>query len=220
MNHLRNDDIARLDWSRIGAQLDEEGYVVLPGLLDGAQARSIAALIGTANVGQHVSVLPEPLNAWHTAFYKHLAPIANRWNASLGIEEPFPVSFEAFHKQSKKAGQTTALSSWSRLREHDYQALHQHAEGKPFFPLQLVVLLSEPEKDFTGGEFVMTEQRPRMQSRPMVLPLHQGDVAIITAAQRPSKGSKGFYRVNIKHAVSRVRSGERIGLELFFHDVR
>ena len=149
MNHLRDDDIARLDWAWIGAQLDAEGYAILPGLLDGAQTRSIAASIDTASV-----VLPEPFSAWRNAFYPHLA------------------------------------------------------------------LLSEPEKDFTGGEFVMTEQRPRMQSRPMVLPLHQGDVAIITVALRPCKGGKGFYRVNIKHAISQVRSGERIGLELLFHDAR
>lgn len=215
MNHLRNDDIARLNWAWIGAQLDEEGYAILPGLLDGAQTRSIAASIDPASV-----TLPEPLSAWRTAFYSHLASIANRWNTALGIEGQFPATFDAFHTQNKKAGQTTSLPSLSWLCEHDYQALHQHAEGAKVFPLQLVALLSEPEKDFTGGEFVMTEQRPRMQSRPMVLPLRQGDAAIITVAQRPCKGGKGFYRVNIKHAISQVRSGERIGLELLFHDAR
>jgi hypothetical protein len=215
MNHLRDDDIARLDWAWIGAQLDAEGYAILPGLLDGAQTRSIAASIDTASV-----VLPEPFSAWRNAFYPHLAPIANRWNSALGIEKRFPATFDAFHTQNKKAGQTASLPSLNRLREHDYQALHQHAEGASVFLLQLVALLSEPGKDFTGGEFVMTEQRPRMQSRPMVLPLHQGDVAIITVALRPCKGGKGFYRVNIKHAISQVRSGERIGLELLFHDAR
>jgi hypothetical protein len=164
--------------------------------------------------------LPAPLEELRNAFYRGLAPIANRWKDALDIPHRYPDTLDAFLMQNRKAGQVWAQSNLTRLPADGYQTLHQRSDGEQVFPLQLVALLSEPEKDFTGGEFVMTEQRPRMQSRPMVLPLRRGDVAVIAVAQRPFKGSKGYYRVNLKHAISRVRSGERIGLELMFHDAK
>ncbi len=228
-----NHRLAMLDWKRIAAELDQDGCAVLPGLFDRVQASAMAAMTGPGSAqnqipGLRVSgegevlrlaqTLPEPLNALRTDLYAQLLPIANRWNEILGIEGRFPSTFDEFLAQNGKAGQAHPQSSLSKLCGQAYQALHQYAEGRWIFPLQLVALLSEPERDFTGGELVMIEQRPRMQSRPMVLPLGMGDAAIIAVAQRPFKGGKGFYRVNVKHAISRVRGGERIGLELVFHD--
>ena len=181
--------IARLNWASIETQLGQEGYAILPGLLSESQVREL------------VEELPPLVADLRASFYKHLAPIANRWSEELGVVRRHP-------------SQVRPQSSLSRLREGDYQPLHQQSDSEQAFPLQLIALLSEPGKDFSGGEFVMIEQRPRMQSRPMVLPLRKGDMAIITVAQRPHKGTKGHYRVNLRHAISRVRSGERVGLEL------
>ena len=227
--------IEKLDWDRIGADLDKEGYALLPKLLDATQAKALAALASEAHAqGQCASLerlelgrgdvwrlpqpLPDPIAAWRVAFYKQLAPIANRWAEILDTDSRYPATLEDFLRESREVGQTGQLTTVSYLRKGDYLALHQSTQGKRVFPLQLVILLCEPDSDFTGGEFVMTEQRPRMQSRPMVLPLRQGDAALITVAHRPHKGSKGYYRVNLKHAISRVRGGERIGIELLFHD--
>jgi hypothetical protein len=226
--------IDRLDWAGIGAQLDAEGCCLLPGLLGAEAARRLARRMpvaadgegasrrgadpGNAEVFYFDSALPAPLDAWRTAFYGHLAAIANRWNDTLGMDDRYPATLGDFLRRNRKAGQTRGQSYLSRLGVEDHVPLHQRNAGEEVFPLQLVALLSEPGTDFQGGEFVMTEQRPRMQSRPMVLPLGLGDAALIATAQRPFKGSKGHYRVNLKHAIGRVRQGERIGLELSFHD--
>jgi hypothetical protein len=228
--------IARLDWAGIGMQLDQEGYAILPRLLSESQVRDLVAPRDSASIDQGVSLASEDLGRGElfyfsqplpslvadlrTCFYKHLAPVANRWNDVLDVTHRYPSALGTFLAQNRKAGQTRPQSNVSRLREGDYAALHQRSDGEQVFPLQLVALLSAPGKDFTGGEFVLTEQRPRMQSRPMVLPLRQGDMAIISVARRPHRGTKGYYRVNLKHAISRVRSGERIGLELVLHDAR
>jgi len=233
---IQGDFIARLNWADIETQLDREGYAVLRGLLKDSQVHELAALRATASVGDRVSLaseelgrgdlfyfsllLPPLLEELLTAFYRGLAPIANRWRDAFDISRRYPDTLEAFLMQNRKAGQVCAQSNLTRLTADGYQTLHQRSDGEQVFPLQLVALLSEPEKDFTGGEFVMTEQRPRMQSRPMVLPLRRGDVAVIAVAERPFKGSKGYYRVNLKHAISRVRSGERVGLDLMFHDAK
>ncbi|MGG6462091.1 2OG-Fe(II) oxygenase [Solilutibacter silvestris] len=190
----------RLDWTSIATQLDSEGYALLPGLLDAGRARNVARRITTAG-GDFSS----PLETWHAELHRRLPVIANRWNEILGRDERYSV--DRMREQCHP----------SRLGEGDHIPLHQH-EGERVFPLQIVTLLSEPGHDFQGGEFVMTERRPRMQSRPMVLPLKLGDAAIIATAERPFKGSGGYYRVNLKHAISRVLGGERIGLELSFHD--
>lgn len=216
-------NIEHLDWAGIADQLDGEGYAMLPGMLDAGLVRDLkrqAGIMGRGGLLYFAGDLPAPLQAWRADFYRHLALIANRWNEILGIGDRYPRELGDFLRRNREAGQTQGQSHLSRLGVDDYLPLHQRCVGEQVFPLQIVALLSEPEADFQGGEFVMTEQRPRMQSRPMVLPLKRGDAAIIGTAERPFKGASGYYRVNLKHAVSRVRGGERIGLELFFHDAR
>jgi uncharacterized protein len=230
-----NTAIDRLDWVDIATQLDLEGYAMLPRLLGADAARSLARQITTpdatrvplasSDLGRGELLyfgarLPSPLETWRTAFYRHLAVIANRWNETLNVDGRYPTELRDFLRRNQKAGQTQAQSHLSRLGVEDHVSLHQRNDGEHVFPMQIVALLSEPGADFQGGEFVMTEQRPRMQSRPLVLPLELGDAAIIATAERPFKGAKGYYRVNLKHAISRVRRGERIGLELTFHDAR
>lgn len=223
----------RLDWPDIGSQLDAEGYAVLPGLLGAEPARSLArqadapdarrvslasAGLGRGDLYYFDAGIPPPLEQWRSALYRRLVAHANRWNELLDVRARYPDELEDFLQRNRDAGQTRAQSHLSRLGVEDYIALHQRNTGGQVFPMQAVALLSEPGDDFQGGEFVMTEQRPRMQSRPLVAPLGFGDVAIIATGERPFHGSKGYYRVNLKHAVSRVRKGTRIGLELFFHD--
>lgn len=227
--------IERLDWAAIAAQLDAEGYALLPGLFDVVAARklvqqatqpdSVRVSLASSNLGSgelfHFgATLPASLENLRAALYPHLASIANRWNGILGVAERYPMQLQDFLQHNREAGQTRTQSHLSRLGPEDHIALHQRNDGEVVFPLQLVALLSAPGLDFLGGEFVMTEQRPRRQSRPMVLPLALGDAALIATAERPFRGSKGSYRVNLKHAVSRVRQGERLGLELSFHDAR
>jgi hypothetical protein len=161
-----------------------------------------------------------PLAIWRTAFYRRLLPVANRWNEIFGVDYRYPAELDDFLEHNRKAGQIQAQSYLSRLGAEDYLALHRRIDGEHVFPLQIVVLLSEPGKHFQGGEFVRTERRPRMQSRSVVLPLKLGDAAIISTVDRPFKGRKDYYRVSLKHAISRVRNGERLGLELSLHDSR
>jgi hypothetical protein len=228
--------INHLDWASIAAQMDIEGYALLPGLLGADVARALARQTDTPITAQRVpltstdlgsgellylgSDLPAPWETWRTAFYHHLAPIANRWNDILNISERYPAELEDFLRRNQKIGQRRPQSHLNRLGVEDYIPLHQRSDGEQMFPMQIVALLSDPGNDFHGGEFVMTEQRPRMQSRPMVLPLKLGDAAVITTSERPFKGTRGHYRVNLKHAISRVRQGKRIGVELTFHDAR
>ncbi|AIV48086.1 oxygenase, catalysing oxidative methylation of damaged DNA family protein [Burkholderia pseudomallei TSV 25] len=226
-------NIDRLNWLSIAKQLDTEGYAVLPDFLSEGAARDLVRRSNALSAARSVSLasidlgrgeliylgmdLSMPVELWRTAFYPHLAKIANRWNETLGVSDRYPPILIDFFRSNQKTGQVKAQTYLSRLRTEDHIALHQRSESVQVFPLQVVVLLSEPGVDFLGGEFVMTEQRPRMQSRPMVLPLKLGDAAIIATAERPFRGTKGYYRVNLKHAISRVRKGERVGLELSFH---
>lgn len=228
--------IERLNWADIADQLDIEGHALLPGLLGTDAMRDLTrqteimgathrvALVssdtGRGELFYFAADLPAPLQAWRADFYRHLAVVANGWNEALGIDHRYPSGLDDFLRRNREAGQTRGQSHLSRLGLDDYLPLHRRNAGEQVFPLQIVALLSEPGEDFQGGEFVMTEQRPRMQSRPMVLPLARGDAAIIGTAERPFKGGRGHYRVNLRHAVSRVRSGERIGLELIFHQAR
>ena len=228
--------IERFDVSVIGAQLDAEGYAVLPNCFDPHEARALAQWLDEpldALRIAHSPVLAEPgggelryfseglpplLRAWREALYRWLVPIANRWHARSGVEQRFPAELDAFLEANRRAGQHRPQSHLSRLRAGERLALHRHDEGEQVFPFQVIALLGAPRRDFSGGEFVMVEQRPRMQSRPMVVPLALGDAAIIATAQRPVEGTHGYYRVKLKHAISRVRGGERTGLELLFHD--
>ncbi|POR52934.1 hypothetical protein B0G62_104231 [Paraburkholderia eburnea] len=219
--------VERFDVQNIESQLEAEGYAVLPECLDTREGRALATLLdeGRTTPGQEGGefryfddAMPPLLNAWRDALYRWLVPLANRWNTLSGIDRAFPAELDAFLDASRSAGQHRPQSHLYRLREGERLGLHRHDEGEWIFPLQIVALLSEPRRDFSGGEFVMTEQRPRMQSRPMVVPLGFGDMAIIASVQRPIQGSHGYYQGRLKHAISRVRSGERIGLELMFHN--
>lgn len=225
--------IDRLDWSDLSAQLDRYGYAILPNLLDPDTIRDLIRQAEAASSGECVLTatdmgsgeifsfganLPPSLRQWQATLYRHLAKIANDWNDCLAKASRYPAEINDFLQRNLATHQVHPQSYVSRLAAEGYMRLHQRNEGEHVFPMQIVALLSEPGKDFLGGEFVMTEQIPRMQSRPMVLPLRRGDAAIIATAQRPAKGAKGYYRVNIKHAISRVRRGERFGLELSFHN--
>lgn len=201
-------DLTRYDWDLIARQLDAEGWALLPGLFPQDAARQAA----------QTSADPAWLNALRADLYRRLLPIARAWTAALGQDAAFPDDFTAWTQRLRDAGQTRQLSGLHRLQADGYQPLIQHADGELVFPLQLVALLSEPGVDFAGGEFVMTEQRPRMQSRPMVLPLGLGDGAVIAVSHRPFQGARDRYRVTARQAVSRVRAGERIGLEVLLHD--
>jgi len=221
--------IERLDWQDIAAQLDDEGFALLPGLLSPDEARQLArdvdALpcvplteLGHGELFPFGDALPAPWTTWRPALYRHLSVIANRWNERLDLAHRYPAAWSEFVECNRRAGQLRPRSHLNRLHAGDYLALHRRDEGEHVFPIQIVALLGEPARDFEGGEFVMTEQRPRMQSRPMVLPLALGDAAIITTAARPARGGAGDYRVQLRHAISRVRAGQRVGLELSFDD--
>ncbi|AZS81343.1 hypothetical protein ELS24_24675 [Achromobacter spanius] len=195
------------DWTLIGHQLDTEGWALLPGLFPPDAARQLAQ----ANSADR-------LEALRPALYRRLLPIARAWARALQPDAAYPDDFATWMQHNRDAGQTRPLSAIRRLGQDDYLPLTQHADGDAVFPLQLVALLSDPETAFAGGEFVMTEQRPRMQSRPMVLPLQCGDAAVIAVSHRPVRGIDNIYRVTARHAISRVRAGQRVGLELLLHD--
>lgn len=212
------------DWTEIGASLDRQGYALLPGLLSQAQAGALAAIGRAATrTGDRMDAdeernnrLSDPMAPWRDTLYAHLALIANRWNALLGVDQRYPAPMAQLRTPLAAGAGSNGRAIWSDLQAGQSQALHHHAGGERVFPLQLVLLLSAPAREFTGGELVLVEQRPRRQSRPMVLPLALGDAALITVAQRPCAGSKGYYRVTCRHGVSRVRSGRRFGLEWLF----
>lgn len=164
--------------------------------------------------------LPDKVADLRAAFYRRLAPIANRWHESMGVNVRYPSEHADFIKRCHAAGQTRATPLLLQYAEGDFNALHQDLYGEHVFPLQVVSLLSEPERDFTGGEFVLIEQRPRVQSRADVVPLRRGDGAIFAVHNRPVQGTRGFYRVNLRHGVSRVRSGHRHTLGVIFHDAK
>lgn len=223
-----------LDLPAITTRLDADGHVVLPGLLspDGVD-RLREQVIGAAAAREsppcghdddgarpapwHVD-LPASLAGWTAGMYRRLVALADRWNTRMGLDDRFPATLDAFREAGRRAGQTRPLSRLHILETSQRVALHRQDEGTHVFPLQLIALLSRPGAEFTGGEVVVTEQRPRMQSRPSVLPLGIGDVAIIATGIRPCRGSRGDYRVIHRHAISRVRDGRRIGLVISFHD--
>lgn len=229
--------LAALDWRRITAGLDTEGCAHIGAVLSPAKCRSLAAMydddarfrsrivmtrhgFGRGEYKYFAAPLPEVVAALRTALYPPLAAIANRWNAALGAEARYPEAHEDFLARCRRAGQTKPTPLLLRYGEGDYNCLHQDLYGEQVFPLQVAFLLSEPGRDFTGGEFVLTEQRPRMQSRAEVVPLGQGDGVIFPVHHRPVQGKRGVYRVTMRHGVSRVRSGRRHTLGVIFHDAR
>jgi hypothetical protein len=162
--------------------------------------------------------LPDAVAALRTALYPRLSPVANRWNEAMGIEVRYPSEHAGFVNRCHAAGQTRPTPLLLQYGEGDFNALHQDLYGEHVFPLQVAILLSEPARDFTGGEFVLVEQRPRMQSRAEVVPLRRGDGVVFAVQNRPAKGTRGVYRVNMRHGVSRIRSGHRHTLGIIFHD--
>ena len=164
--------------------------------------------------------LPDPIAELRPALYAQLFAIANRWNEAMGIDIRYPERHQAFLKRCHDAGQTRPTPLLLQYGSGDYNCLHQDLYGEHVFPLQVAILLSEPGRDFTGGEFVLTEQRPRMQSRPEVVPLAQGDAVAFAVHVRPVQGTRGFYRVNLRHGVSRLRSGHRHTVGVIFHDAK
>jgi uncharacterized protein len=164
--------------------------------------------------------LPTIVESLRTDIYPHVVPTANRWNEAMHIDIRYPKQLADFIERCHQAGQKKPTPLMLRYRREDYNCLHQDLYGEHVFPLQLTVLLSEPNKDFTGGEFVMTEQRPRMQSRPAVVLLQQGDAVLFAVNNRPVQGNKGMYRVKLRHGLSRIQSGERYALGVIFHDAK
>ena len=162
--------------------------------------------------------LPDAVGSLRNAIYPRLAPIANRWNAAMEIDVRYPDTHTEFIERCHTAGQQRPTPLLLKYGADDYNCLHQDLYGEHVFPLQLAILLSEPGRDFSGGEFVLTEQRPRKQSRLQVVPLRQGDAVVFAVHQRPVQGTRGSYRVNLRHGVSRVRSGHRHTLGIIFHD--
>jgi hypothetical protein len=227
--------VAALDWKRATTDLDAQGCAVLPGLLSANECEELAALYDVDEkfrsrivMGRHgfgrgeykyfAYPLPEPIAALRPALYPPLSRIANRWNEAMGIAIRYPEDHAAFLKRCHDAGQARPTPLLLRYEAGDYNCLHQDLYGEHVFPLQVAILLSQPEEDFTGGEFVLTEQRPRMQSRAEVVPLRQGDAVAFAVHHRPVQGTRGVYRVNLRHGVSRLRSGRRHTVGVIFHD--
>ncbi len=232
--------IAAIDWPQVAIDLDTEGHALVPGLLNAVECEALAALYASGDAqepplfrsrvvmaghgfgrGEYKYFsypLPDLIAGLRSALYPRLAPLANRWHAAMGLDARFPPDHETFIARCRQGGQRRPTPLLLQYGEGDYNCLHQDLYGEHVFPLQAVLLLSRPGHDFEGGELVLTEQRPRMQSRPMVVPLRQGDMALIAVHQRPVKGVRGFYRVQLRHGVSRIRSGRRHTAGIIFHD--
>lgn len=234
---LEKQDEISIDWPAAAAQLDARGCVVLPRLLPPAICRELAGLycddsrfrsrivmsrhgFGRGEYRYFAYPLPSPVGELRAALYPQLALIANEWSRRLGDKRRFPPTLAAFLARCHGAGQVKPTPLLLQYGPDDYNCLHQDLYGEWVFPLQLTVLLSQPGRDFSGGEFVLIEQRPRMQSRVEVVPLEQGDAVLFAVAERPVRGVRGEYRVKLRHGVSRVRSGRRHTLGVIFHDAR
>lgn len=224
-----------LDWFLAARELDSHGAAILPGLVSAEDCAKLAAAypesapfrshiimsqhgFGRGEYKYFVYPLPGIVAGLRRSLYPHLAEIANRWNEMLGEALRYPQDHAAFLERCHEAGQKRPTPLLLQYGEGDYNCLHQDIYGAHVFPLQVAILLSEPGRDFTGGEFVLTEQRPRMQSRAEVVPLRQGDGVAFPVHHRPVQGSRGIYRVNLRHGVSRLRSGRRHTLGIIFHD--
>jgi hypothetical protein len=229
--------VAALDWRGIAAALDLHGCAVVNGLVapeactalaegydaeDTFRSRIVMARhgFGRGEYKYFAYPLPPLVRELRAALYPSLAAIANHWNAAMGIAMSYPDTLAEFLERCHRAGQTKPTPLVLRYAEGDYNCLHQDVYGEHLFPIQATVLLAEPGRDFTGGEFVLAEQRPRMQSRVEVVPLDRGDCVIFPVRHRPVRGSRGSYRVTMRHGVSRLRSGRRHTLGIIFHDAK
>jgi hypothetical protein len=224
-----------IDWVRAASELDESGYTVIEQLVTREDCAMLAALyhddahfrsrivmqryrFGRGEYQYFAYPLPPLVAELRTALYAPLAVIANRWNATLGSDAHFPETHAEFVARCHAAGQTRPTPLLLRYGEGDYNCLHQDLYGEHVFPLQLTILLSDPARDFSGGEFVLTEQRPRVQSRAEVVPLAQGAAVVFAVNHRPVAGARGAYRATMRHGVSRIRSGRRMTAGIVFHD--
>ena len=229
--------VAKYDWERLTAELGHYGCGVMERMLSSEECRQIAALYPQAShfrsqihMARHgfgkgeyryfTYPLPCLIEGLRTALYPHLAKVANGWNERLSHDERYPAEHAQFLRQCHEAGQTRPTPLLLQYVAGDFNCLHQDIYGAVVFPLQVTILLSEPGEDFTGGEFVLTEQRPRMQSRAEIVPLRQGDAVAFAVRTRPVEGAKRTYRVAMRHGVSRVRSGMRHTLGIIFHDAK
>lgn len=227
--------VARLDWPRIEVDLDAAGCAATGPLLDETTCAALRGLypdesrfrsrivmarhgFGSGEYKYYAHPLPEPIAALRPALYEKLVPLANRWNEAMGLPVRYPAEHAAFIARCHAAGQRRPTPLLLKYGAGDYNCLHQDLYGEHVFPLQVAILLSEPGRDFSGGEFVLTEQRPRMQSRAEVVGLRRGEGVIFAVQHRPVQGRSGVYRVNLRHGVSRVRSGERYTTGIIFHD--
>ena len=240
LHHPASDIATRvdaIDWAKATADLDAQGCAVLKQLLSSDECAELAALypddknfrskivmgrhgFGRGEYKYFTYPLPGLIAELRPALYGQLCGIANRWNEAMGIEIRYPESHQSFLRRCHDAGQTKPTPLLLQYEAGDYNCLHQDLYGEHVFPLQVAILLSEPERDFSGGEFVLTEQRPRMQSRAEVVPLRQGDAVAFAVHVRPAQGTRGFYRVNMRHGVSRIRSGHRHTVGVIFHDAK
>src|SRR5689334_3302585 len=224
-------------WEAARGQLDERGFALLPAVLSSEACDEIAGYydddrrfrsrvemaryaFGRGEYKYFAYPLPKTVQQLRNSIYPELAPLANQWAERLGTNVHYPQRLSDFLEQCHRAGQKRPTPLLLRYAAGDYNCLHQDLYGELAFPIQLTVLLSEPGKDFTGGEFVLTEQRPRMQSRAEVVSLRQGDAVVFAVHHRPVQGTRGSYRVNLRHGVSRVRSGLRHTLGIIFHDAK
>ena len=224
-------------WTQISHDLDAEGNAIIKGLLSPDECDRVRALYEKEEIFRSRVVmerhgfgrgeykyfrypLPDLIAELRTSIYPHLVPVANVWNTAMGVDSRYPAQHAAYIERCHQAGQDKPTPLLLKYGAGDYNCLHQDIYGELVFPLQVTILLSAPNSDFTGGEFVMTEQRPRMQSRPMVVPLRKGDGVVFAVHHRPVQGKKNIYRVNLRHGVSRIRSGSRYTLGIIFHDAK
>jgi uncharacterized protein len=229
--------VSAYDWPAIAAELSAHGCAVLPALLDASECKALAALypdeahfrsrvvmarhgFGKGEYKYFKYPLPDLIGELRTALYPRVAPVANAWNERMKLDARYPENHADYLKLCHKAGQMRPTPLLLQYAEGDFNCLHQDLYGELAFPLQATVLLSDPARDFSGGEFALTEQRPRMQSRVEVVPLQQGEAVIFAVHNRPVQGTKGSYRVNLRHGVSRLRSGRRHTLGIIFHDAK
>lgn len=229
------DTLNAIDWTRVESDLDNDGWAIVAGALTPEECATLSGLyerdemfrsrvvmarhgFGKGEYKYFSYPLPPAVAELRTSFYPPLSRVANRWNEAMGIAVRFPHDHRAFVERCHKAGQTKPTPLLLTYAEGDYNCLHQDVYGEHLFPLQVAFLLSEPGRDFEGGEFVLAEQRPRMQSRAHVVPLRRGDGVIFPVRHRPAQGTRGHYRVTLRHGVSRIRSGHRRTLGIIFHD--
>jgi hypothetical protein len=227
--------VQRLDWPRVSQDLDAQGCAMIGGLLTPEECDALAGLYAAEGLFRRRVVmsrhgfgrgeykyfsypLPGMIAGLRASIYPHLVPVANRWNTAMGLDVRYPAQHAEFLARCHAAGQCRPTPLLLQYEAGDYNCLHQDLYGEHVFPFQVTILLSEPGRDFTGGEFVLTEQRPRMQSRAEVVPLRQGDAVVFAVHHRPVRGARGVHRVNLRHGVSRLRAGHRHTVGIIFHD--